>query len=284
MEIPVVNETFQAQLDYATLPKPALIALFQQAIAAHANFYECWQRAVGARFSQDVLAELTEVVYPTLASHSGDLQTVFYEELDFLWQVMPSVSGMLTFARYDAQLLPEHLAPSLDLETLSQEALVLLWNTATLTYVMQTSRWTDLLTQRFDQNTALKLERDAWLDCGGAEDDLLFGLKAAGAEKGNVETLLRGFQFAPGEVGLVDARFTLENPQHGFITHKRCPSKERFGEANKERLESNCVLCVIAMRKSGDMVNENIRCRAVDIPPYKTDPGHACRWEYWLPD
>ena len=46
---------------------------------------------------------------------------------------------------------------------------------------------------------------------------------------GNVETLLRGFQMAPGEVGLVDARFELESPDHGRITHLRCPAHERCG-------------------------------------------------------
>jgi hypothetical protein len=127
----------------------------------------------------------------------------------------------------------------------------------------------------------LKLERSVWLDYGGAEEDLRYGLIAAGAEKGNVETLLRGFQMAPGEVGLVDAEFHLENPNHGWITHKRCPALDRFGESNKERLESSCVLCVIAMRLSGEMVDKGIHCRPASLPPYREPAGHACKWEYW---
>jgi hypothetical protein len=149
---------------------------------------------------------------------------------------------------------------------------------------MQTGRWTDLITDRYDEDTALKLERSVWLDYGGAEEDLRYGLVAAGAEKGDVETLFRGFQMAPGEVGLVDAEFNLENPAHGVITHHRCPAKDRFGESNRERLESSCVLCVIAMRLSGEMVNENIRCAPLNIPPYRENPGFACQWEYWLED
>ncbi|MFK7977700.1 MAG: hypothetical protein AB8C02_16325, partial [Halioglobus sp.] len=193
----IARETFQARLDYTQLPNEVLVSLFETAIEAHANFFALWQQAVGESFPKDVLAELTSVVYPTLQSHSGNLEAVFYEELDFLWQVMPSVSGILTFAQYDAQLLPEHLVRGMPLTDFSSESMVLLWNVATLTYVMQTARWTDLITKRYDQNTALKMERDVWLDHGGAEDDLLFGLKAAGELKGNVETLLRGFQFAP---------------------------------------------------------------------------------------
>ena len=273
----IARAAFETTVDYAALPPEQLVRLFRQAIEAHANFFDLWRRAVSDGFGDAIYRELAAEVYPTLAQHGEDLEAIFFEELDFLWQVMPHVQSMLTFARYDAALLPEQLTRELEVDHLSSSSLLLLWNTATLTYVMQTARWTDLVTQRYDQNTALKLERDVWLDYGGAEDDLLFGLRAAG------QTLLRGFQFAPGEVGLVDARFDLVNARHGFITHLRCPSKERFGEANPERLESNCVLCVIAMRKSGEMVNEAIRCRPVDIPPYREPVGHACRWEYWLP-
>ena len=32
----------------------------------------------------------------------------------------------------------------------------------------------------------------------------------------------------------------------------------------------------------GEMVNEDIRCRPLSIPPYREEPGFACQWEYWL--
>lgn len=278
----IASEQFQVTLDYSALPAEKLQQLFGQAKEAHRNFFGMWQCAITGQFGAAVCEELTALVYPNLKTLGQDLERLFYEELNFLWSVMPAVESMLTFARYDPALLPEKLDVTLDLHRLSNESLVMLWNTATLTYVMQTARWTELLTERYDQNTALKTERDVWLDYGGAEEDLRYGLIAAGQEKGNVETLLRGFQMAPGEVGLVDAEFQLESPQHGFITHKRCPSQQRFGESNPERLESNCVLCVIAMRLSGEMVNKQIRCRPVDIPPYREASSHACRWEYWL--
>ena len=278
----IASEQFESTLDYSALSRAKLLELFSLTIKAHRNFFHMWQRAVSDRFGQEACAEMTPEVYPGLDESAANLEAVFYQELDFLWSVMPAISGMLTFAEYQPELLPARLNQGLDLEAMDEAALVLLWNVATLTYVMQTGRWTDLLTQRYGQDAALKTERDAWLDCGGAEEDLRYGLQAAGQSRGNVETLLRGFQMAPGEVGLVDAVFDLKSPEHGFITHKRCPSKERFGESNRERLESNCVLCVIAMRKSGELVNENIRCRPVDLPPYNGSSEHACKWEYWL--
>lgn len=278
----IASEQFKATLDYSSLSRAKLQELFSLTVTAHRNFFQMWQQAVTDQFGAAACAEMTALVYPGLEETGGNLETVFYQELNFLWSVMPNVQQMLTFARYKPELLPERLDRGLDIQSLSVESLVLLWNVATLTYVMQTGRWTDLITRRYNQDIALKTERAAWLDYGGAEEDLRYGLAAAGSATGNVETLLRGFQMAPGEVGLVDAVFKLENPNHGFITHTRCPSKDRFGETNRERLESNCVLCVIAMRKSGELVNENIRCRPVDLPPYKDNTDHACKWEYWL--
>lgn len=278
----IASEQFETTLDYSALPRTKLVELYSRTVTAHGNFFHMWQQAVSRQFGAEACAEMTPLVYPGLAEVGGDLEQVFYQELGFMWSLMPNIQQLLTFARYDASLLPNQLSRDLDIESLSVEALVLLWNVATLTYVMQTSRWTDLITQRYGQDIALKVERDAWLDQGGAEEDLRYGLLAAGSVHGNVETLLRGFQMAPGEVGLVEAEFELRNPNHGFITHRRCPSKDRFGESNRERLESNCVLCVIAMRKSGELVNEAIRCRPVDIPPYKEPSAHACKWEYWL--
>ena len=276
----IAKSQFDSTVNYAALPKDKLLELYQLTITAHRNFFNLWQQAVTDKFGRDTCTQLTSVVYPNLEP-DHDLERVFYEELNFLWQVMPKAQGILTFASYDARLLPSTLEPSLDLPSLSNESLVMLWNTATLTYCMQTGRWTDLITKQYNQDTALKLERSVWLDYGAAEKDLRYGLTAAGALKGNVETLFRGFQMAPGEVGLVDAEFDLKSPNHGVITHKRCPAHDRFGESNRERLESSCVLCVIAMRISGEMVDENIRCKPLSIPPHREPVGYACKWEYW---
>lgn len=273
---------FSKTIDYAKLPKAKLIELFQTTITAHKNFYQLWQDAVCSRFGTTTAKELTEQVYPNLNVLNHDLNKVFYEELSFLWLVIPEMTEMLTFATYDTSLLPETLDQNIKLEDLSPQSLTLLWNLSTLTYVMQTSRWVEIIGNYASHSIALKLEQEVWLERGGAEEDLRYGLIAAGSQHGDVETLLRGFQMAPGEVGLVDAEFKLESSQHGWITHKRCPAYEQFREADRERLESSCVICVIAMRLSGEMVNKDIRCRAASLPPHRTNSGHACQWEYWI--
>lgn len=279
----IAKTSFQGTLDYSSLPSSELKALFLTAIEAHNNFFGLWQDAVRNLCDDSAEAdELTALVYPNLESCGQDIVKVFYEEMNFLWMCMPGMESMLTVGTYAEDLLPETFDQGLDLDGLSNEALVLLWNLATLTYVMQTSRWVQVLSPRYDHATALRLEKQIWIERGAAEDDLRFGLIAAGQEKGNVETLLRGFQFAPGEVGLVDAEFTLESPDHGWITHKYCPAHETMQDTDRERLENCCVLCVTAMRISGEMVDENIRCRPASLPPYKDATDHACKWEYWV--
>jgi hypothetical protein len=278
----IAAEQFESTLDYAALPKTKLLELLDLTKTAHRNLFHFWQEAVSNQFGAEPCAKLTAQIYPNLAAAKDNFEQVFYEELNFVWMVMPELKHMLTFARYDPALLPESLDAGLDLQSLSSESVVMLWNLATLTYVMQTGRWVEAISAQHGQDTALKLEREVWLDRGAAEEDLRYGLIAAGADTGNVETLLRGFQMAPGEVGLVDAEFQLENPNHGWITHKRCPAHDRFRDSNRERLESSCVICVVAMRLSGEMVNENIRCRPASLPPHHQASDHACRWEYWL--
>lgn len=276
------NQAFSKTVDYSSFSQSKLIELFHTAIIAHKNFYQLWQDTVIQQFGEAVAKELTAKVYPNLSGLDGDLEKVFYEELNFLWLVIPGMTTMLTFAHYDAALLPETLDQNIELEFLSSPSLVLLWNLSTLTYVMQTSRWVETLGRFSNHQLALKLEREVWVDRGGAEEDLRYGLIAAGSQHGDVETLLRGFQLAPGEVGLVDAEFKLENKNHGWITHKRCPAHDRFRDTDKERLESSCVICVVAMRLSGEMVNNDIRCRPASLPPHRTSSEHACQWEYWI--
>ncbi len=282
----IASSKFQAQLDYASLPKDKLIYLFHTAMGAHANFFGLWRKASVDLCGEEVTQELSAIVYPNLASYGGDVRTVFYEELNFISMCMPDMASMLTVARYEEGLLPPVLNQEMELDDLSSNALVLLWNLATLTYVMQTSRWTETLRQRFNNSIALRLEKEVWVDHGGAEDDINFGLTAIGETpeslgSGNVETLLRGFQYAPGEVCVVDAEFKLESPDHGWITHKYCPAHDMMRDTDKERLENCCMLCVISMRLSGELVNKNIRCRPASLPPHKVLTGHACQWEYW---
>ncbi len=278
----IATKKFRKTVDYQQLSVSDLYDNINTTKNAFKHFYSLWQDAICDNFDSHKANQYTAQVYPTLNLHQGNLDKVFLDDLNFIWEIIPHAPQLLTFATLISNTLPPLLTDDNMVSIESKNDLVLLWNLCTLTYVMQTSRWVETLYRESTPETALKLEKEVWVDRGGAEDDLRYGLITAGKQVGNIETLFRGFQFAPGEVGLVDAEFDLESANRGTITHKRCPAHDRFRNTDKPRLENSCVICVIAMRLSGEMVNEDIRCRPASLPPHMNAEDHACKWEYWI--
>lgn len=170
---------------------------------------------------------------------------------------------------------------TLSLEEMDNKALAQLWNIAAIAYMMVTYCWYGVVQDKFGTDVAQKMEKDVWNDLGAAEHDLRIGLDAVGATGKDVESLFRGFQFAPGEVGILNVNFELKSPNHGILHHHTCPAIDRFEDYDDDRLKHCCDLCVLAMPLSGKMLNPNIKCRPRKLPPRnKTDL--ACEWEYTL--
>jgi hypothetical protein len=48
------------------------------------------------------------------------------------------------------------------------------------------------------------------------------------------------------------------------------------------RLKNCCDICIDAMLLSGHMLDENIECRALKLPPRLDANDIACQWEYIL--
>ena len=169
-------------------------------------------------------------------------------------------------------------------EDFDAETLGLLWNYAALAYMLATDRWYTGVRKRFGDEAAQKLEKDVWIDRGAAEYDLQIGQEAMGVGGTNVEALLRSFQFAPGEVGILEVELELENPNRGTLTHHRCPALDRFEHFDGVRLEHCCDICIAAMPISGEMLNPKIQCKPLKLPPRRDANDIACKWEYWLED
>ncbi len=91
-----------------------------------------------------------------------------------------------------------------DVVGLDAPALAQLWNMAAVAYMMVTHCWYEVVKDKFDTDAAQEMEKDVWMDKGDAEYDLGIGLKALGITGNDVESLLCGFQFAPGEVGILN--------------------------------------------------------------------------------
>ncbi|MEM9730073.1 MAG: hypothetical protein AAF997_15950 [Myxococcota bacterium] len=162
------------------------------------------------------------------------------------------------------------------------KTLALLWNYAALAYMLGTDRWYTQVRKRCGDIEAQRLEKEVWLDRGAAEHDLQIGLDAMRVEGTNVESLLRGFQFAPGEVGILDVEFELDGPNKGVLTHHKCPALDRFEHYDETRLQHCCEICIAGMPISGEMLNEKIRCKPLKLPPRRDSNDIACQWEYTL--
>lgn len=169
-----------------------------------------------------------------------------------------------------------------DVEKLSVPALAQLWNLAAVAYMMVTDRWYTVLEAHHGGDTAREAELAVWVDGGAASRDLEIGLAAARSTGDNVEALLRGFQVAPGEVGILNVGFELRDPDHGILTHKTCPAIRRMEHLDEKRLAHCCHICVVAMPLSGHLVDKDIECRPLVLPPRQGPRDIACQWEYRL--
>ncbi len=164
------------------------------------------------------------------------------------------------------------------------KTLALIWNYAALAYMLATDRWYTGVRRRYGNEDAQKLEKLVWIDRGAAEYDLQIGRDAMAVEGNDVEALLQSFQFAPGEVGILDVELDLQNARRGTITHHRCPALDRFEHFDGVRLQHCCDICIAAMPLSGEVLDPKIQCRPVKLPPRRDANDIACKWEYWLDD
>jgi len=165
-----------------------------------------------------------------------------------------------------------------------RKTLALLWNYAALAYMLSTDRWYTGVRKRYGDEIAQELEKDVWIDRGAAEYDLQIGQEAMGVTGNDVEALLRSFQFAPGEVGILDVELQLHDANHGTLTHHACPALDRFEHFDDTRLGHCCDICIAAMPISGEMLNRKIECKPLKLPPRRDANDIACKWEYRLRD
>lgn len=165
-----------------------------------------------------------------------------------------------------------------------EKTLALLWNYAALAYMLATDRWYTGVRKRYGDEAAQSLEKDVWVDRGAAEHDLAIGQEAMGVTGSDVESLLRSFQFAPGEVGILDVELELIDANHGIITHHACPALDRFEHFDDVRQKHCCDICLAAMPLSGEMLNQKIECKPLKLPPRVDAHDIACKWEFRLRD
>jgi hypothetical protein len=275
---------FDPSLKAEDLSEETLISLWKRTAIAHRNLFQTWHEAVSDLLGDEAADQLAGDSWP---EHGGKaMYELFLGDLGVIVEVVRSMPEMLTLVEFDEGLVPDWLSQvgaddaARRLQGLSRPALAQLWNLAALAYMMVTERWYGAVKARRDDETAQRLEKEVWLDRGAAEFDLRIGLDALGVRGNDVEALLRGFQFAPGEVGILDVEFELRSRDHGILTHRSCPALNRFEESDPERLQHSCQICIVGMPLSGELLSGEITCRPIQLPPRLHSGGIACQWEY----
>lgn len=275
---------FNPSLRPEDLPRDVLASLWKRTAEAHDKLFQTWRDAVSDRLGGGAAERLARDAWPDRSAEAMD--EVFLEDLRVVVEVVRAMPEMLTVVEFNQALVPESLSRAASdraaprLEELDQSALAQLWNLAALAYMMVTERWYAAVEARYGDATAQELEKEVWLDRGAAEHDLKIGLRALDVTGNDVEALLRGFQFAPGEVGILKVEFELRGPDHGVLTHRTCPALDRFERKDPARLKHACEICIAGMPLSGEVLSNDITCRPLKLPP-RLHPGDiACQWEY----
>jgi len=168
------------------------------------------------------------------------------------------------------------------LEDFSKEAILRLWRLGSLTYMMLGGLWFDVVKDKVGVEKALEWEKEVWLKRGGCENDIRVSMDALNISGSDVATLLKAFQFAPGEAGWIDIECDLKNENHGILTATRCPALEIFeATGDTVRQKHACVdICVPGMALTGEYINPKMKCRALKLPPRKDKNDVACQWEF----
>jgi len=174
--------------------------------------------------------------------------------------------------------------PDAKLQDFSKDAILNLWRTGSLIYMMLGGLWFDVVKDKVGIEKALEWEKEVWLKRGGCENDIRVSMDALNIHGNDVAALLKAFQFAPGEAGWIDIACELKNPNHGILTATRCPALEIFeATGDTVRQKHACEdICVPGMQLTAQYINPQMKCRAAKLPPRNSPDEIACQWEFVL--
>ena len=166
----------------------------------------------------------------------------------------------------------------------SKEAILKLWRTGSLIYMMLGGLWFDVVKDKVGIEKALEWEKEVWLKRGGCENDIQVSMDALNIQGDDVATLLKAFQFAPGEAGWIDIECKLENPNRGTLTATKCPALEIF-EATGDTIRQKHAcedICIPGMQLTAEHINPKMKCNPTKLPPRNSPDEIACQWEFTL--
>lgn len=175
--------------------------------------------------------------------------------------------------------------PDLEFEDFSKAALVRLLKAYRTIFVGLMGMWNTVNRERMEVEDAFALDAEVY------ERQLrkfyLPLLTRAMKIRGNdVLSLLKVFQVAPDGAGgeFYEFERDIVGPNHAILTFTRCPSLSYFEATGSER-DIHC-LCGPGGVEERAFVefckyfNPDMKCRALQLPPRKSQQDICCRWEF----
>jgi hypothetical protein len=175
--------------------------------------------------------------------------------------------------------------PNLEFESLSKEALVRLLKNYQLIFVGFMGMCNTMHRERMSGKEAYQLDADIYQKFV-SKFPLPLVTQAMNIRGNDVVTMLKYFQMAPdgARKGLYEFTYDIKNNNHAILTFTRCPSMfylERKG--TPEDINSLCGPGGVEERAFIEICkyfNPNMKCRALKLPPRKSQNDICCQWEF----
>ena len=175
--------------------------------------------------------------------------------------------------------------PDLRFEDFSKPALVRLLRAYRTIFVGLMGMWNTVNRERLGVEQAFALDADVY-ERHLRQFQVPILMRAMKIEGDDVETLLKIFQMCPDGAGeeFYEFDYQLESRDHAVLTFTKCPSLSYF-EAKGSEQDVRC-LCGPggvedrAFVEYCRLVNPDMKCTALQVPPREDKSGICCRWEF----
>ena len=177
--------------------------------------------------------------------------------------------------------------PNVNFEDFSKDALVRLLKAYQRAFVGLSGGYHSVNSERMSVEETWKLDTEAYLrQLKSFEFPLV--AKAMNIQGNDVLTLLKIFQVVPdgAREGYYECQWDVKNNNHAILTFTKCPTLFLYEKHGQEK-DIEC-LCGprgmedLAFEAYCELVNPNMKCRALKRPPRKSPDEICCQWEFKL--
>ena len=169
--------------------------------------------------------------------------------------------------------------PNLKFEDFSKEALLKIVKEYSRCYLILQGSWHSTLRERYGDRANIDCDCYQWMTSGPANAHWLS--RAMNIKAENVESYFKALQLDPSfPLALFDLEYELVDPNHGFITCKRCTALDAY---EAEGTGHEIIMCheeePATFAYAALYHHPKLIVRPVKLPPRKSKDEIACKWE-----